>query len=143
MTPLEIVDYKGKWAPGYTIQVDVDSERWGKTFCSQNIEKHTWSFRKHTMPDDSHTFYFEDQNVADQFLTAYNKHNPSFHSVGEVVFTDDELKEKIAALEQTIVDMTDLIATHKANGKLETAEACEKIRKVYKNDLHYVQTLRN
>ena len=80
MTPLEIHDYKQKWRPGYAVQVDMDSDFWGKIFCREHTERHKWSFRKHTLPDDSHTFYFEDEDFAQRFLFEYNKHNPRFHS---------------------------------------------------------------
>lgn len=79
MTPLEIVEYKSNWNPGHAVQVDMDSDFWGKTYCRAHLEHHNWSFRKHTMPDDSHTFYFEDKSFSDQFLAEYNKHNPRFH----------------------------------------------------------------
>ena len=43
-------------------------------------------------------------------------------------------------LEEMIAEMIPLIAQHKADGKNSTAETCEKIKKVCKNELHYVLT---
>lgn len=43
-------------------------------------------------------------------------------------------------LEEMIAEMIALIAQHKADGKNSTAETCEKIKKVYENELHYVLT---
>ena len=43
-------------------------------------------------------------------------------------------------LEEMIAEMIPLIAQHKADGKNSTAETCEKIKKVYENELHYVLT---
>jgi len=42
--------------------------------------------------------------------------------------------------EEMIAEMIPLIAQHKADGKNSTAETCEKIKKVYENELHYVLT---
>jgi hypothetical protein len=39
-----------------------------------------------------------------------------------------------------IARMIPLIAQHKADGKNSTAETCEKIKKVCKNELYYVLT---
>ena len=60
------------------VQVDMDSDGWGKDFCRKNFNPHNWSFHKHTFPDDSHTFYFEAEKLAEKFLIAYNNRNPSF-----------------------------------------------------------------
>ena len=78
MTPLEISEYKMRWKPGYRVQVDIDSDVWGKDYCRKHLERHEWTFDKHTRPDDSHTFAFEQQAVAQQFFQAYNQHNPKF-----------------------------------------------------------------
>ena len=43
-------------------------------------------------------------------------------------------------LEEMIAEMIPLIAQHKVNGKISTAETCEKIMQVYENELHYVLT---
>ena len=80
MSPQEMSDYKLKWGPGYEVQVDIDSDFWGKEFCRKNFKPQSWSYRKYTMPDDSHTFYFENKDFAEKFLNEYNKHNPRFHS---------------------------------------------------------------
>ena len=61
MSPQEISDYKLKWGSGCEVQVDMDSDGWGKDFCRQNFNPQNWSFHKHTFPDDSHTFYFEEE----------------------------------------------------------------------------------
>ena len=39
-----------------------------------------------------------------------------------------------------IARMIPLIAQHKADGQNSTAGTCEKIKKVYENELHYVLT---
>ena len=78
MSPQEISAYKLNWGPGYEVQVDMDSDYWGKDFCRKNFNPHNWSFHKHTFPDDSHTFYFESEKLAEKFLIAYNNRNPSF-----------------------------------------------------------------
>ena len=78
MTPLEISEYKMRWRPGYSVQVDMDSDVWGKDYCRKNLERQEWTFDKHTRPDDSHTFAFEQKEVALQFLQVYNEHNPKF-----------------------------------------------------------------
>ena len=78
MTPQDISDYKLKWKPGYMVQVDMDSDVWGKDYCRKHLERHEWSFDKHTRPDDSHTFAFETYTYAQMFLQAYNAHNPRF-----------------------------------------------------------------
>ena len=70
----------------------------------------------------------------------YNQRNPRFHSVDEPLDSDEELQEQIALFEHKIVDISALIKKHKANDELETAEACEKIKQVYENELHYVLT---
>ena len=139
MNPLQIVDYKSNWSLGHTVQVDMDSDGWGKNFCKTHFEQHTWSFSKHTEPDDSHTLYFKGKVAAEKFLTEYNKRNPRFHSISEAVQTDDELRDKIAFFEHKIVEIVDLIETHKTDGKLEAAKACEKIKQVYESELHYIQ----
>jgi len=78
MTPQEQHEYKLKWRPGFSVQVDVDNDVWGKDYCRKHLERHEWTFDKHTRPDDSHTFAFEKESVAELFLRAYNKHNPKF-----------------------------------------------------------------
>lgn len=78
MTPQEISDYKLRWKPGYMVQVDIDSDVWGKDYCKKNLKRHQWSFEKYTRPDDSHRFSFETFSVAQQFFQAYNQHNPRF-----------------------------------------------------------------
>jgi len=78
MTPQEIHEYKLRWKPGYAVQVDCDSDVWGKDFCRKHLDRHQWSFDKYSRPDDSHTFSFETFSVADQFFKAYNQHNPRF-----------------------------------------------------------------
>jgi len=80
MTPQEQHDYKLKWRPGYSVQVDCDSDSWGKTYCRKHLQRHQWTFDKYTRPDDSHTFSFEDSNFAEIFLEAYNKYNPRFNA---------------------------------------------------------------
>jgi len=140
ITPLQIADYKSNWFPGHSVQVDMDSDGWGKDFCKTHFEQYAWSFSKHTEPDDSHTFYFEDKFAAEKFTAQYNQRNPRFHSVDEPLYTDEELQEQIALFEHKIVDISALIEKHKANDELKTAEACEKIKQVYENELHYVLT---
>ena len=140
ITPLQIADYKSRWSPGHSVQVDMDSDRWGKDFCKTHFEQHKWSISRHTAPDDSHTFYFEDKVAAEKFIAQYNKRNPRFHSVDQPLYADKELQEEIALLEQQIIDISTLIKKHKANNELATAEACEEIKKVYENELHYVLT---
>lgn len=140
ITPLQIADYKSNWFPGHSVQVDIDSDGWGKDFCKTHFEQHAWSFSKHTEPDDSHTFYFEDKFAAEKFTAQYNQRNSRFHSVDAPLYTDEELQEQIALFEHKIVDISALVEKHKANDELETAEACEKIKQVYENELHYVLT---
>ncbi len=43
-------------------------------------------------------------------------------------------------LEEMIAEMIPLIAQHKAEGKDDYAETCEKIKQVYENELHFVMT---
>ena len=95
-TPLQIADYKTNWSPGHAVQVDMDSDVWGKDFCKTHFEQHAWSFSRHTEPDDSHTFYFEDKFAAEKFAAQYNQWNPRFHSVDEPLYRDEELQEQIA-----------------------------------------------
>ena len=140
ITPLQIADYKSNWSPGHTVQVDMDSDGWGKDFCKTHFEQHVWSFSRHTEPDDSHTFYFEDEVAAEIFFSQYNQRNPRFHSIDQPLYTDKKLQEQIALFEHKILDISALIKKHKANDELETAEACEKIKQVYENELHYVLT---
>ena len=78
MTPQEISDYKMRWRPGFSVQVDVDSNVWGKDYCRKHLERHQWSFDKYTRPDDSHTFSFEQKEVAQSFFQVYNQYNPRF-----------------------------------------------------------------
>ena len=78
MTPQEINEYKLSWRPGYSVQVDMDSDVWGKDFCRRKLMRQEWSFNKHTRPDDSHTFSFAQEEFAEVFLIAYNQHNPKF-----------------------------------------------------------------
>ena len=78
MTPLEISEYKMRWRPGYRVQVDCDSDVWGKDYCRKHIERHEWTFDKYSRPDDSHTFAFEKKEVANLFFKAYNEYNPKF-----------------------------------------------------------------
>jgi hypothetical protein len=78
MTPQEIFEYKNSWKPGYRVQVDIDSDVWGKDYCRKHLGRHEWTFDQYTRPDDSHTFAFEKKEVALQFFQAYNKHNPKF-----------------------------------------------------------------
>lgn len=78
MTPQEMSDYKQKWKPGFTVQVDTDSDVWGKNFCKKHYKRETWGFSPFTMPDDSHSFLFEDLVQAIEFLAEYEQHNDSF-----------------------------------------------------------------
>ena len=78
MTPQEIFEYKNSWKPGYSVQVDCDSDVWGKDYCRKHLERHEWTFDKHTRPDDSHTFAFEQKEVALKFLEVYTTHNEKF-----------------------------------------------------------------
>ena len=78
MTPQETFEYKQRWKPGYSVQVDIDSDWWGKTYCRKHLQRYEWTFAKYTRPDDSHTFAFEQKEVATLFLEAYNIHNPKF-----------------------------------------------------------------
>jgi hypothetical protein len=79
-TPQEIADYKRKWMSetAYEVQVDMDSDIWGKDWCRKNMERMDWSFEKHTRPDDSHTFFFKDEDIAERFLDEYRYRNPRF-----------------------------------------------------------------
>jgi hypothetical protein len=78
-TPQEISDYKRSWADdSYNVQVDMDSDIWGKDWCRKNIERWEWSFDKFSRPDDSHTFKFEYELDAKNFLEDYSRHNPRF-----------------------------------------------------------------
>jgi len=79
MTPQEISDYKRNWMPGYSVQVDVDSAEWGKNVCRRFYNRENWSFKPHTEPDDSHTFFFEDVEMAQQFYSEYVEHNANFY----------------------------------------------------------------
>ena len=80
MTPQEVFEYKRKWLKEscYSIQVDVDSDVWGKDWCRKHIERTDWSFDRYTRPDDSHTFNFKDPRIAGEFLKSYKEHNPRF-----------------------------------------------------------------
>ena len=78
MTPQEQHDYKLRWKPGYSVQVDIDSDWWGKTYCRKHLQRYEWTFAKYTRPDDSHTFAFEQKEFAEKFFQAYNRHNPKF-----------------------------------------------------------------
>lgn len=78
MTPQEMFEYKLRWKPGYSVQVDIDSHIWGKDYCRKLLGRHEWTFDKFTRPDDSHTFSFESKDFAQQFLEAYNKVNPKY-----------------------------------------------------------------
>jgi hypothetical protein len=78
MTPQEIFEYKNAWKPGFSVQVDCDSDVWGKAYCSKHLERYEWTFDKYTRPDDSHTFGFEQREFALQFLQEYSKLNPRF-----------------------------------------------------------------
>jgi nuclear transport factor 2 (NTF2) superfamily protein len=80
MTPQELFEYKKSWLPGYNVQVDFDSDVWGKDWCRKRLERHQWSFDKYTMPDDSHTFSFENEDDADDFFRSYIEHNPDFYT---------------------------------------------------------------
>jgi hypothetical protein len=79
-TPQEIFEYKREWLnqTAYEVQVDMDSDVWGKDWCRRNVERIDWTFDKHTRPDDSHTFSFKEETVAEEFLSAYREHNPRF-----------------------------------------------------------------
>lgn len=73
MTPQEMFEYKTRWKsnnPSKVI-VDIDSDVWGKDWCRDNIQRHEWSFDSFAFPDDSHLFYFEHKQHADNFLEAY------------------------------------------------------------------------
>lgn len=78
MTPQETFEYKQRWKPGYSVQVDIDSDWWGKTYCRKHLQRYEWTFAKYTRPDDSHTFAFEQKEFAEKFFQAYNQHNPKF-----------------------------------------------------------------
>lgn len=84
MTPQEIFEYKNRWKNDspHCVQVDVDSHIWGKDWCRKNLhlDRIDWSFEKYTQPDDSHTFFFKDEDVANKFLVDYKKYNPRFPS---------------------------------------------------------------
>ena len=80
MTPQELFEYKRKWlseSPN-RVQVDIDSHIWGKDWCRKKLERHQWSFDKYTQPDDSHTFSFESNEDASNFVKAYREYNPRF-----------------------------------------------------------------
>ena len=78
MTPQETFEYKQRGKPGYSVQVDIDSDWWGKTYCRKHLQRYEWTFAKYTRPDDSHTFAFEQKEFAEKFFQAYNQHNPKF-----------------------------------------------------------------
>jgi hypothetical protein len=78
-TPQEISDYKMAWRENsYDVQVDIDSDVWGKDWCRKNIERWEWSFDKFSRPDDSHTFKFQHEDIAKDFEEDYFKRNPNF-----------------------------------------------------------------
>ena len=79
-TPQQISDYKRKWMQetAFEVQVDVDSDVWGKDWCRKRLDRIDWSFDKFTRPDDSHTFSFHYAGDAMAFLTDYENHNPRF-----------------------------------------------------------------
>ena len=52
----------------------------------------------------------------------------------------ERAREAREELEEMIAEMIPLIAQHKADGAMSTAETCEKIKQVYENELHYVLT---
>ena len=78
---MQITDYDANWFPEHSVQVDMDSDGWGKDFCKTHFEQHAWSFSKHTEPDDSRTFYFKDKVSAEKFVTGYIQRNHRFHSI--------------------------------------------------------------
>jgi len=80
-TPQQISDYKRNWVSNsYNVQVDTDSDVWGKDWCRKRLERWEWSFDKYTRPDDSHTFSFEFEDAAKEFKEDYVKRNSRFES---------------------------------------------------------------
>lgn len=78
MTPQEISDYKQKWMPGYDVQIDMDSDVWGKNLARKLYNRYEWSFKAHSHPDDSHTFHFETLEMATEFYQEYKQYNANF-----------------------------------------------------------------
>jgi hypothetical protein len=74
MTPQEIFEYKQRWMRngGHPVRLHSDLDVEGKTWCRRTLERHQWSFLAHTDVYE-HTFYFEDQNIAQQFEHEFGK----------------------------------------------------------------------
>ena len=72
MTPQDLFEYKNSWMPGHRAQIDMDSHEAAKNWCRRNLERHQWSFRRHTRMDDSHTVHFESEDKKKEFVDYYN-----------------------------------------------------------------------
>lgn len=67
MTPQQITDYKRQWKMGdhYVVRIHSDLRSVAKEWCKQ-LDKHQWDFKSFTNVYED-TFFFEDQNVSQQF----------------------------------------------------------------------------
>ena len=70
MTPIEIHEYKLKWAPGISVPIHSDYVDKGKTWCRRYLSRHQWSMTSWTDVYE-HTFHFEydlDANAFKAFM---------------------------------------------------------------------------
>lgn len=66
MTPVEIFEYKQRWAPGYQVALHSDLVDKAKTWCRRNLSREQWSMTSWTDVYE-HTFHFEIWTHAESF----------------------------------------------------------------------------
>jgi len=73
MTPQEIFEYKMRWKPNaFVIDVHSDLDIQCKDWCRKNLNRWEWSMDTYTYVY-SHTFYFEEEQAADEFKRKFEK----------------------------------------------------------------------
>lgn len=72
MLPLDIFDYKRKWAPGYQVRLHSDLDIKGKDWCRRNLERWQWSMTSWTNVYE-HTFNFEFEKSAEAFKETFGR----------------------------------------------------------------------
>lgn len=73
MKPIEIFEYKQKWASrGYNIKIHSDLRREAMNFCKVQMFPHQWNFKKFTDVYED-TFSFEYRQDAESFAFKYEK----------------------------------------------------------------------
>ena len=72
MTPIEIFEYKKRWAPrAYTVRLHSDLRSRGKEYCKTQMQKQQWDVNIYTNNYED-TYLFEYKQDADSFISHFD-----------------------------------------------------------------------